>query len=102
MLMAELETAVREGARLTAVVFDNAMYGTIRMHQEQAHPGRTVATGLGPIDFAAVAEACGAERGGSTTTPTWTAFGRRSIPTTSPVHVRTDPRGCPSIGSCPR
>ena len=60
MLMAELETAVREGTRLTALVFDNAMYGTIRMHQEEAHPGRTVATDLGRIDFAAVAEACGA------------------------------------------
>ena len=60
MLMAELETAVREGLRLTAVVFDNAMYGTIRMHQEAAHPGRIVATDLGAIDFAAVAEACGA------------------------------------------
>ena len=61
MLMAELETAVREGLRLVALVFDNRMYGTIRMHQEQEHPGRVVATELGPIDFAAVARACGAQ-----------------------------------------
>jgi acetolactate synthase-1/2/3 large subunit len=60
MLMAELETAVREKARLVAIVFDNRMYGTIRMHQEQAHPGRVVGTELGPIDFAAVARAMGA------------------------------------------
>ena len=60
MLMAELETAVREGVPVTAIVFDNGMYGTIRMHQERAHPGRVAATDLGRIDFARVAEACGA------------------------------------------
>ena len=59
--MAELETAVRERAsRWSCSSTTTAMYGTIRMHQEQAHPGRVVATDLGPIDFAAVAEACGA------------------------------------------
>jgi acetolactate synthase-1/2/3 large subunit len=60
MLMAELETAVRERLRLVVVVHDNGMYGTMRMHQEWAHPGRVVATDIGPIDAAAVAEACGA------------------------------------------
>ena len=60
MLMAELETAVREDLRLAVVVFDNAMYGTIRMHQERAYPRRVAATDLGAIDFGAVAEACGA------------------------------------------
>jgi acetolactate synthase I/II/III large subunit len=59
MTMNELETAVREGARPVAIVFDNRRYGTIRMHQDQE--GREgLATDLGPIDFAAVAEACGA------------------------------------------
>src|SRR4029079_9139359 len=33
MTMAELETAVREKARVVAIVFDNERYGTIRMHQ---------------------------------------------------------------------
>jgi acetolactate synthase-1/2/3 large subunit len=60
MLLAELETAVRLGLRLVALVLDNRMYGTIRMHQEAEHPGRAVATDLGPIDFAAAAEAFGA------------------------------------------
>jgi acetolactate synthase-1/2/3 large subunit len=59
MTMAELETAVREGARPIVLVFDNRQYGTIRMHQE--HEGRQPrATDLGPIDFAAFASACGA------------------------------------------
>ncbi len=36
MTMAELETAVRERARVIALVFDNGGYGTIRMHQARA------------------------------------------------------------------
>jgi acetolactate synthase-1/2/3 large subunit len=64
MTMAELETAVRENAKVIAVVFDNERYGTIRMHQERrataGAPARTIATDLGSIDFAAIARACGA------------------------------------------
>jgi acetolactate synthase-1/2/3 large subunit len=60
MTMAELETAVREKARVIAVVFDNERYGTIRMHQERRGIGAGLATELGPIDFVAVARACGA------------------------------------------
>ena len=60
MTMAELETAVREKARLVAIVFDNERYGTIRMHQESRAAGQGIATELGPIDFAAIARACGA------------------------------------------
>ena len=59
MTMAELETATRERIRVIAVVFDNERYGTIRMHQD-ARPTAPTATDLGPIDFAAVARACGA------------------------------------------
>ncbi len=59
MTMSELETSVREGARPVVIVLDNQGYGTIRMHQDRAGRPR-VATDLGPIDFAAVAVACGA------------------------------------------
>ncbi len=63
MTMAELETAVRENARVIAIVFDNERYGTIRMHQDRRSGGDeagAIATDLGPIDFAAIARACGA------------------------------------------
>ena len=60
MTMAELETAVRVGARVVVVVFDNERYGTIRMWQERRGTGVGVATELGPVDFAAIARACGA------------------------------------------
>jgi acetolactate synthase-1/2/3 large subunit len=60
MSMAELETAVREHARVVVLAFDNERYGTIRMHQERREGAEPVGTDLGPIDFAAVARACGA------------------------------------------
>jgi acetolactate synthase-1/2/3 large subunit len=60
MTMGELETAVREGARVVVVCFDNERYGTIRMWQERRGTGQGVATELGPFDFAAVARAAGA------------------------------------------
>jgi acetolactate synthase-1/2/3 large subunit len=59
MTGAELETAVREGARPIVLVFDNARYGTI--HDHQARRGLVpVATDLGPVDWAMVAEGYGA------------------------------------------
>ena len=94
MLMAELETAVRERLRLVALVHDNGMYGTIRMHQEEAHPGRVTATDLGAIDFAAVAEACGArasrvERDAEVAGAIEAALAADGV---TVVHLRTDPR----------
>jgi acetolactate synthase-1/2/3 large subunit len=60
MTLGELETAVRVGTRVVVVVFDNERYGTIRMWQERRGSGVGVGTDLGPVDFAAIARACGA------------------------------------------
>jgi acetolactate synthase-1/2/3 large subunit len=60
MTLAELETAVREDAHVVAIVFDNEQYGMIRAHQDKQGSPVHPATDLGPIDFAAVARACGA------------------------------------------
>jgi acetolactate synthase-1/2/3 large subunit len=60
MTMAELETAVREGVRVIVLVFDNERYGMIRMYQERRGTESPAGTDLGPLDFAAVARACGA------------------------------------------
>jgi acetolactate synthase-1/2/3 large subunit len=57
----ELVTAAQERAEIVVIVVNNAMYGTIRMHQERRYPGRVVATGLHNPDFVALARACGAE-----------------------------------------
>jgi len=61
MSAAELATAMQAGCNLLAIVIDNASYGTIRMHQERAFPGRVIATDLANPDFAALARAFGAE-----------------------------------------
>jgi acetolactate synthase-1/2/3 large subunit len=56
----ELATAAQHGARAVLVIFNNASYGTIRMHQERDYPGRTIATELVNPDFVALARAYGA------------------------------------------
>ena len=50
---------VQHGLDVVVLVVDNAMYGTIRMHQERHYPGRVIATGLKNPDFAAYARAFG-------------------------------------------
>jgi acetolactate synthase-1/2/3 large subunit len=72
MTMAEMETAVRERAHVVALVFDSGRYGTVRGRKRErgvasgpesepvTEPGTEPGSELGPVDFAAVAEACGA------------------------------------------
>ena len=55
----ELATAVQYGAGVVILVFNNNMFGTIRMHQEREYPGRVSGTGLHNPDFAALARAYG-------------------------------------------
>jgi acetolactate synthase-1/2/3 large subunit len=55
----EFATACQYGIPLIVLVIDNSMYGTIRMHQERAYPGRISATDLKNPDFAALARAYG-------------------------------------------
>jgi acetolactate synthase-1/2/3 large subunit len=56
----ELATAVQYQAGVIIVVFNNRMFGTIRMHQEKTYPGRASGTTLHNPDFAALAQAYGA------------------------------------------
>ena len=60
MTLAEVETAVREGAHIVTIVFDNERYGMIRGHQDRQGSPTSPGTDLGPLDFAAAARACGA------------------------------------------
>jgi acetolactate synthase-1/2/3 large subunit len=55
----EFATAVQYGLPFTTIIFDNGMYGTIRMHQERDYPGRISATDLRNPDFAAYARTFG-------------------------------------------
>jgi len=60
MAAAELATAVQYELPVIVLVSDNGTYGTIRMHQERAHPGRVSGTDLRNPDFAAFAQSFGA------------------------------------------
>ena len=55
----EIATAVQYDAPAIALVVNNGMYGTIRMHQEREYPGRVSGTDLKNPDFAAYARAFG-------------------------------------------
>jgi acetolactate synthase-1/2/3 large subunit len=55
----ELATAVQYDLPIITIIFDNGMYGTIRMHQERDYPGRISATELRNPDFPAYARAFG-------------------------------------------
>jgi len=56
----ELATAAQYGACPIILVFNNGIYGTIRMHQERDHPGRVSGTTLQGQDFVRIAEGYGA------------------------------------------
>jgi acetolactate synthase-1/2/3 large subunit len=59
MTGSELAVAAQLGLKITCVIFDNALYGTIRLHQERAYPGRVAGTELWSPDFTRYAEAFG-------------------------------------------
>lgn len=89
----ELATARRYGAAPIVLVFNNAMFGTIRMHQERRYPERVIATGLTNPDFAALASAYGCH--GETVTDT-SAFGpalarASAAGTLAVIELRIDP-----------
>lgn len=60
MTSQELSTAMAQKAKLVVLIFNNGIYGTIRMHQERHYPGRVMATSLHNPDFAAFARSFGA------------------------------------------
>jgi acetolactate synthase I/II/III large subunit len=55
----ELATAVQYRAGLVVIIFNNGMYGTIRMHQEREFPARVYATQLTNPNFGLLAQAYG-------------------------------------------
>jgi acetolactate synthase-1/2/3 large subunit len=55
----EFATAVQYDLAIIVVLLDNAMFGTIRMHQERHYPGRVSATQLKNPDFCGYAQVFG-------------------------------------------
>lgn len=59
MTAQELATVKRYGLDIVFIVFNNGMYGTIRMHQETNYPGRPIGTDLCNPDFVMYAQSFG-------------------------------------------
>jgi len=55
----ELVTAAQRKLRLSVILLNNGIYGSIRMHQELKYPGRPIATDLHNPDFMAYATSMG-------------------------------------------
>jgi acetolactate synthase-1/2/3 large subunit len=89
----ELATAVQYGAAPIVLVFNNAMYGTIRMYQERTYPGRVVGTALTNPDFARLIEAYGGHGEIVTETAAFAPAFRRAAASGRPavIELRTDP-----------
>ncbi|HSV00940.1 MAG TPA: thiamine pyrophosphate-binding protein [Roseiarcus sp.] len=89
----EFATAVQYGLPIVAVVIDNGMYGTIRMHQEREFPGRAIATALRNPDFALYARAFGGHGETVEETGEFLPAYERALASGLPaiVHVKVDP-----------
>jgi acetolactate synthase-1/2/3 large subunit len=89
----EFATAVQYDLPIIAIVCDNGMYGTIRMHQEREFPGRVAATDLRNPDFAAYARAFGGFGTTVDETGAFPAAFRAAQASGKPaiIHLRIDP-----------
>ncbi|MYM34109.1 thiamine pyrophosphate-binding protein [Duganella sp. FT94W] len=83
----ELATAVQYQAGVIIIVFNNAMFGTIRMHQEREYPGRVSGTTLHNPDFAALAVAYGGAGEVVTETAQFAPALRRALSHTREKHL---------------
>jgi acetolactate synthase I/II/III large subunit len=89
----EIATAVQYGANFVAVVVNNGLYGTIRMHQEREYPGRVYGTELRNPDFAAYARAFGGHGETVERTADFAAAFERAVASNKPalIEVKIDP-----------
>jgi acetolactate synthase-1/2/3 large subunit len=89
----EIATAFHHGVAPIILVFNNAMYGTIRMYQERAYPGRVSGTALTNPDFAKFIEAFGGHGEVVEQTAQFTPAFRRAVASGKPalIELRMNP-----------
>ena len=89
----EFATAVQYAVPVVVILIDNGLYGTIRMHQERAYPGRVIASLLRNPDFAAYARAFGGHGETVEETAEFLPAFERALASGRPsiVHVKIDP-----------
>ena len=89
----EIATAFHHGVAPIVLVFNNQMYGTIRMHQERAYPWRVSGTALTNPDFAKYIESFGGHGEVVTTTEEFSPAFKRAVDSGKPalIELRTNP-----------
>ncbi|HEY0423873.1 MAG TPA: thiamine pyrophosphate-dependent enzyme, partial [Rhodopila sp.] len=89
----EIATAFHHGVAPIVLVFNNQMYGTIRMHQEKAYPWRVSGTALTNPDFCKYIEAFGGHGEVVTMTEEFAPAFRRAVESGKPalIELRTNP-----------
>jgi acetolactate synthase I/II/III large subunit len=89
----EIATAFHHGVAPIVLVFNNQMYGTIRMHQEKTYPWRVSGTSLTNPDFSKYIEAFGGHGEVVTTTGEFSPAFQRAVESGKPalIELRTNP-----------
>ena len=89
----EIATAIQYNLKIVFIVFDNGMYGTIRMHQERDYPEHVYGTDLKNPDFAALARSYGLYAETINTTEEIRGAFMRCIDqaVASLIHIKVDP-----------
>ena len=89
----ELATAAQYKVPVVFLVFDNGMYGTIRMHQEREYPEHVIGTELRNPDFLTLARAYGAHGFRVTKTAEFIPAFEEAVRADGPslIHIRVDP-----------
>ena len=89
----EIATAFQAGVAPVVLVFNNGMYGTIRMYQERTYPGRVSGTDLVNPDFARFIEAFGGHGEVVAETAAFEPAFRRALASGKPavIELRCDP-----------
>ena len=89
----EIATAFHHGVAPIVLVFNNQMYGTIRMHQEKAYPWRISGTALTNPDFAKYIDAFGGHGEVVSATEEFAPAFRRAVESGKPavIELRTNP-----------
>jgi acetolactate synthase-1/2/3 large subunit len=89
----EIATCFHHGVAPVFMVFNNGMYGTIRMYQERTYPERVSGTALTNPDFAKFMESFGGHGETVTTTEELVPAFRRAVASGKPalIEIRTNP-----------
>jgi acetolactate synthase-1/2/3 large subunit len=89
----ELATAFHHGVAPIVLVFNNQMYGTIRMYQERTYPGRVSGTALTNPDFSRYIEAFGGHGEVVASTAEFAPAFRRAVASGRPavIELRMNP-----------